>query len=99
MSELLTLDNFLPHLNQTFTIRLDGIEPIELELVSVTPANAAAQPAVRQPFSLLFLGPVSPQYLVQHTYRLEHPQFGEHDLFLVPLGPQNGRMRYEAIFS
>jgi hypothetical protein len=99
MSDLLTLENFLPYLNQTFTIRLEGVTPIDLELVSASPLQATGLPAERPPFTLLFLGPVSRQYLVQHIYRLEHPEWGAHDLFLVPLGPQDGRMRYEAIFS
>jgi hypothetical protein len=32
-------------------------------------------------------------------YRLEHPELGVLDIFLVPLGPEEGRMRYEAIFG
>jgi hypothetical protein len=97
--EQLQSSDFMPHLNQTFTVRLEGIEPIELELVAVTERGTGFQPGVRQPFSLLFLGPASSQYLAQHMYRLEHPEMGALDLFLVPLGPQQGRMRYEAIFN
>jgi hypothetical protein len=100
MPDLLTLEDFQPYLNQTFTIRLEGIDPIPLELVNVAPLTESGRgPSGRQPFSLLFLGPVSQQYLLQHTYCLEHIQFGEHDLFLVPLGSEAGRMRYEAIFA
>jgi hypothetical protein len=33
--------------------------------------------------------------LAQGTYRLSHPQLGEFELFLVPLGPD----RYEAAFA
>ena len=99
MSDLLTLEDFVPYLNQAFTIRLEGLDPIELELVSASSFAETNLPSERQPFGLLFLGPVSHQYLLQHTYRLEHPEWGTHDLFLVPLGPQDGRMRYEAIFT
>jgi hypothetical protein len=99
MLDKLQNTDFTPHLNQTFRIRLDGIEPIELELVSVTELGAAHSPGSRHPFSLHFLGPASPQYLLQHIYRLEHDQMGTLDLFIVPLGPEQGRMRYEAIFS
>jgi hypothetical protein len=38
-------------------------------------------------------------YLQQHIYRLEHEQLGALALFLVPLGPEQGRMRYGAIFN
>jgi hypothetical protein len=97
--EQLQSSDFMPHLNQTFTVRLEGLEPIKLELVAVTERGTGGQPGGRQPFSLLFLGPVSSQYLFQHTFRLEHPEMGALDIFLVPLGPQEGRMRYEAIFN
>ena len=97
--EQLQSNDFVPYLNQTFTIRLDGIEPIGLELVRVTQSGTGFRPGARQPFSLHFLGPVSSQYLLQHMYPLEHPEMGVLDLFLVPLGPEEGRMRYEAIFG
>lgn len=91
--------DFSPYLNDRFLIRLPGIEPIELELVSVTEAGARAMPGLRPPFSIHLLGPDSTQYLLQHTYHLEHPKLGDFDLFLVPLGPERGRMRYEAILT
>ena len=95
----LASSDFAPHLNQTFRVRLDGVEPIDLELVNVTEAGSASRTEARNPFSLLFLGPVSSQYLLQHTYSLEHEQIGMLELFIVPLGLEEGRMRYEAIFT
>jgi hypothetical protein len=91
--------DFSPYLNGTFLIRLEGIGPIDLELVSVTEAGPRSRPEARQPFSLHFLGPISSRYLLQHIYSLEHHQMGTLDLFLVPLGPERGRMRYEAILT
>jgi hypothetical protein len=91
--------DFSPYLNGTFLIRLEEIEPIDLELVSVTEAGPKSRPEARQPFSLHFLGPISSRYLLQHIYSLEHQQIGTLDLFLVPLGPERGRMRYEAILT
>jgi hypothetical protein len=82
-----------------FIIQLEGMESISLELVNVTEAGPPSRPDVRTPFSLHFLGPVSPRYLRQHIYRFEHEQMGMLDLFIVPLGPENGRMRYEAILT
>jgi hypothetical protein len=101
MLDQLTSRDFARHLHEVFTIKLETIDPIGLELDCVTelrPASDEAGPA-RQPFSLLFLGPVSRQYLLQRTYRLEHDQMGALDVFLVPLGLEGGRMRYEAIFN
>jgi hypothetical protein len=97
----LTSADFSPYLHQTFTVRLESLEPIALELAGVTELESGgAEPGPRRrPFSLLFLGPVSHQYLLQHIYRLEHEQLGAFELFLVPLGPEGGRMRYEAVFN
>jgi hypothetical protein len=91
--------DFLPFLNQVFTIRLDGTEEITLELVSVMEASQSSRPGARRPFSLQFLGPTSSQYLIQHIYHLENEQIGTLDLFIVPLGLENRRMRYEAVFT
>jgi hypothetical protein len=99
MLDKLQSTDFFPLLNEKFSIRLDGTEPIDLELVSVTEAGSASKPEARPPFSLHFLGPASSQYLIQRTYRLEHEHMGAFDLFIVPLGPEMGRMRYEAIFT
>lgn len=92
-------DDFVPYLNQMFHIHLDGTKVVSLELVSVTESGNRSRPEARIPFSIHFLGPVSPQYLLQHTYHFEHDQMGALDLFIVPLGPERGRMRYEAILT
>ncbi len=99
MLDKLASADFAPYLNQTFHLQLDGVEPIDLELVSVTEAGPASRPEARHSFSLHFLGPVSSQYLLQHIYSLEHAEMGMLELFLVPLGSEEGRMRYEAIFT
>lgn len=104
MPDQLKSSDFTPYLNQVFRVRVEGTEPIDLELVEVTETGrgeSAAAPGTgsRLPFSIHFLGPVSSRYLIQHTYRLEHEQMGALDIFLVPLGPEAGRMRYEAIFN
>ena len=40
-----------------------------------------------------------PGLLPQAIYRLTHPELGALDLFLVPVGPRDGKMRYEAVFN
>jgi hypothetical protein len=99
MLDKLQCSDFLPHVGQKFSVRLDGVAPTEMELASASELGAARQAGARRPFSLIFLGPAGSQYLLQGTYRLEHPQMEALDLFIVPLGPQQGRMRYEAIFT
>lgn len=100
LSEL-TFADFTPHLHEAFCIRLEGRESIDLELIKAAelPATSRAQAAHRAPFSIEFLGPISHQYLQQQIYRLEHRALGPLDIFLVPLGLVDGRMRYEAIFT
>ncbi len=95
----LTAGDFHPLLNQTFQVRLEGIDPIDLELISVTEKTNDSDAVHRSPFSLVFLGPVSNQYLLQHIYRMEHDQAGALDIFIVPLGLHAGRMQYEAVFN
>lgn len=100
MLDKLTSSDFIPHVHGKFRTQLDGeVDPVELELAQVTEAGQRSSPEARESFSLTFLGPVSPQYLIQRIYRLEHEQMGALELFLVPLGPAQGRMRYEAIFT
>jgi hypothetical protein len=52
----------------------------------------------RAPFSTVFRGPATP-ILPQRIYRLQHPEIGGFELFLVPIGPDERGMRYEAIFT
>jgi hypothetical protein len=59
--------------------------------------NDGSNAAVEQ-FSVLFKGPVSPS-LQQGTYTLLQAEMEQVTLFLVPLGPRDGRMVYEAVFA
>jgi hypothetical protein len=92
MPELPASKDFAAHLRTAF--RVETPVALELELAEVTEQSNAQ---VEQ-FSLLFTGPASP-WLRQGTYTLLHPQMQELALFLVPLGPRDGRMVYEAIFA
>lgn len=99
MSDALKSTDFEPHLNQMFCIRLDDATSIDLQLVSVTELGTESRDGFRNPFSLHFLGPVSQQYLQQHTYQMVNEKMEPLDIFIVPLGVESGRMRYEAIFT
>ena len=46
----------------------------------------------------LFRGPMTP-LLPQRIYPLEHAQLGVFELFLVPIGPDQHGMCYEAVFA
>jgi hypothetical protein len=99
MLDKLCCADFVTLVGESFQVQLEGLTPIPLRLVSATETGAPRAPDQRPPFSLIFLGPESQQYLRQGTYPLEHERMHGLELFLVPLGPQAGRMQYEAIFT
>lgn len=68
------------------------------ELVEVTDLAATAPDGVRAPFSVVFSGPSEP-VLPQGIHTVEHEQLGTLELFLVPIGPGEEGMRYEAVFG
>jgi hypothetical protein len=93
--ERLTAETFAPLRDDRFRIVPGDAPAFDVELVSVTEGAAGA---TRTQFSLLFRGGPDPP-LPQRIYRLEHPELGALDLFLVPLGPDDVGQRYEAVFT
>jgi hypothetical protein len=93
----LTVEVFAGRVGETFQIDT-GDGTVVMSLIETTRLGVALQPEGRAPFSLEFLGPLEP-VLPQRTYRFEHDQLGELEIFIVPLGPRDDRMRYEAVFA
>lgn len=101
MLENFTVETFSEHLGGTFRIRPDDSEAVDVELISATGLGGSAgeePPDRRQPFSIIFRGP-GDILLPQRTYRMEHDQIGSFALFLVPIGPDEKGLKYEAIFT
>jgi hypothetical protein len=104
MLETLTIDRFIPLLNQEWTVRPQAGVQLTWTLISATPLGAAPADGTgltRQAFSLIWRGALQP-ILPQAIYQLTHPSLDEPlELFLVPLGPDTitPGMRYEAIFT
>ena len=97
MLESLTRESFEPRQGETFLIRFsDGI--IELRLAEVQGSTERTARMEREPFSLIFRGPLRP-ILPQRIYTLENDALGSLEIFLVPLGPEGGEMQYQAVFS
>lgn len=69
--------------------------PISMELIEVTEQND--NPRLEQ-FTLVFRGPRE-LLLSQGVHPLEHEKLGRMELFLVPIGPDETGLRYEAIFN
>jgi hypothetical protein len=94
--ELVT-GTFEPLIGDTFTATPAlGGEALTLALTSCveSPHARPDHPA----FSLLFHSPAT-GHLPQQIFSIEHAELGRFDLFLVPLGPDGDRMRYEAVVN
>ena len=105
MLERLTADSFAPAVGDTFAVDAGdagdagslGLELIESRLHE--PDRPAEDDAGRRaPFSLLFRGPPDP-LLSQRIYRLEHPDIGPLEIFIVPIGRDESGSTYEAVFA
>jgi hypothetical protein len=102
MLDQLNSADFSPYRNQVFQLHLESAETLAAELLQVTGPGSAPQPGQepvkRRPFSLIFrCGPNT--HLRQQIYRLTHEQLGPLDIFLVPIGPDQQGMCYEAVFN
>jgi len=97
MLDRFTMSSFAPHLGETFKVRIAPEHVLDMELVEARPLGATAPPG-REAFALLFKGPAT-MILPQRIYRIEHDAVGEHDLFIVPIGPGRGGLLYEVIFT
>lgn len=103
MTDQPTGDMFAQRLNDTFRIRVDESTCLDLELIEVTPLpvrspRRGSAPPARTPFSLVFRGPKDP-LLSQRIYRFEHESLGDLDIFIVPIGPDDEGVLYEAVFN
>ncbi len=92
----LTHEDFARCLNERFRLHIDSTSH-ELRLFQVKPL-VAGMPGGRQPFSLLFRAPQDALF-PQMIYRIENDRLGALDLFLVPIGPDEHGMVYEAPFN
>jgi hypothetical protein len=98
MLEPLTIETFTPHVGTSFRLVLGEAGAQQLTLSAVEALSAASAAERRTPFSLTF-HTAKRGALPQAIYRLEHPSLSALELFLVPLGPDEKGMRYEAIFT
>ena len=95
---LLTLNDFDPHLNKIFKIRISDEIQLDAELIEVTKLNNYS-PLERSPFSIVFQKKKKNEYYQQGIFTIIHPQKGNLELFLSPLGFDSVGMKYEAVFS
>jgi hypothetical protein len=98
MLEQFTIDTFRPLVGASFRVEGDDT-PLELELVAVDQlGEEGGASSRRSPFSLVFRGPAEP-LLPQRIYPFENDALGRFEIFIVPIGPDESGMGYEAIFT
>jgi hypothetical protein len=102
MLDTLTIDMFAARLGERFRVRV-AEHTLETELIHVTPLQKTRKDGGdaaghRVPFSLIFRGPRQ-VVLPQQIYPVEHDAMGTLEIFLVPIGPDQAGMCYEAIFT
>jgi hypothetical protein len=90
-------DDFNSCLGQPFTLVYDGSSH-PLTLISVDKFTNSAATGVPEAFSIVFRGN-SDLVLEQQIYCINNDTLGDMDLFIVPIGPDDKGMRYEAVFS
>lgn len=92
--EHLTIDTFRPRLRENFRL-VAPAATLDLVLAEVEDAGEGYN---RRAFSLIFTAPSQP-VMPQAVYRLDNPALGGVEMFLVPLGPEKGVFRYQAVFT
>jgi hypothetical protein len=98
MLEKLTGSDFSPLLKQKFQIKLEGNTTLVVQLTEVTINENSDERNGRQSFSIVFRGPRDLE-LTQGMYPVSHEELGEFSLFLVPIGPDEKGMCFEAVFN
>jgi hypothetical protein len=99
MPDSLTHNDFQGRTGDTFTAKGQDGQELALEMTDVEvpdPGPDGHPDGHRSPFWVEFVGA---EHLPQQTFSVEHAELGTFDLFLVPLGPSDKGMRYEAVFG
>jgi len=95
----LTRDWFLPHLESRFSMSLKGDHTLDMPLVEISPETRINNGAkIYSAFTLLFDAPQGTPS-ADGIYHIRHPQLGEMDLFLSPVGHTVTKVQYEAAFT
>ena len=99
MSDEFTLERFLPHVGEVFHVRVQESLAVPMLLSELTRlANDGYRVRRREPFSLVFHASAGSR-LEQQIYLIEKPGMKPFECFLVPIGPDQFGMRYEAVYT
>lgn len=95
--QLLHLNDFAGHLNETFMVEIDQMRA-SFVLVEARPVGNAMAGAMREPFSLLFRNEAAVVF-PQRTYNMSNAGMGEFGIFLVPIARDRTGFIYQALFN
>jgi hypothetical protein len=93
-----TIEDFVACLKTVFHIVYGDGQKLSVELTEVNLLGQKPLYPDQKAFSLIFQSTIT-HYLPQGTYTVEHEKMPTMGVFIVPIGPGNGGMRYEAIFN
>jgi Domain of unknown function (DUF6916) len=97
--EQATSATFEPHVGERFAVAPQQGEPFDAVLSSCAEAPYGSHAEARRaPFSLVFHADPDPG-MPQQTCEITHEELGGFELFLVPVGPDERGMRYQAVIS
>jgi hypothetical protein len=91
-----TADFFKPYINTVFKICVDGVPPLELQLIEIKEHN---QPMLEE-FTLIFTGPLD-RVAYENTYRIEHESLEPFEMFIGPFFTPRKKdaVYYQAVFT
>jgi hypothetical protein len=92
-----THEEFAKRVNSVCRVH-HGSSSVEMHLLECRKLNSPPRSGHREPFALLFRGPKAP-VLPQRIYQFDFEDLGPVEMFIVPIGPDDSGMRYEAIFA
>ena len=93
--DVLSYKIFHENLNTVFNIVLPSDVRAGLTLSAIS-ANIVS--SVQERFSITLTGPANP-FFPQALYKFEHEKMGEFEMFIVPVGQDQGGFIYEAVFN
>lgn len=97
MQDWLTMELFQKLIGDTFEFESESAR-FSAILAEVTALDAVGERQRRQPFSMVFQAE-DREHCPQCMYRARHQRMEEFTVFLVPIGPGQRGMCYEAIFN
>lgn len=88
-------EDFVPHLNTKFSLKLDETNGVDLVLTEVGELKTSTR---QEQFSIVFRGPLE-VFLGQGLRELKHDEMGDFALFLVPIKQDENGFYYESVFN